>query len=281
MEAKEQMEQDLKNGRVPSKIFMHAPTTDNPFVTREAIEEARRSLPARLFRQYILADFVDDAEVFLGYRSCIVNPEHYMDDKPERWFAPDAKDKRVVIGADWAKTQDYTVFTAIDIDARPAKLIGFYRFQNLDYYSVMGELRRFVSQFKQVETIYHDKTGIGIVIEDLLSRTDLPYYGVTFTNDSKSTMVNKLMLAFQNQSIQIPHWATLVKELDAYEVSASELGKMKYSAPPGQHDDAVSSLMLANAAALHFIDSDNMGVTSVETISDNELPSWYNVETEW
>ena len=66
-------------------------------------------------------------------------------------------------------------------------------------------------------------------------------------------MVNKLMFAFENQGIGIPNIKSLLDELDAYEVYTSTVGEMvRYSAPSGQHDDIVSSLMLAVSAYAEY-----------------------------
>ena len=50
MEALEHMRWSLKAGRQPERVFLTAPTIDNPFIDPAVIEEARRSLPDRLFR---------------------------------------------------------------------------------------------------------------------------------------------------------------------------------------------------------------------------------------
>ena len=73
MESKERMAWARKNDKKPTHIFLTAPSAANPLVTKDAIEEAQRSLPDRLFRQYFLAEFLDDGSVFVGFRDCVEN----------------------------------------------------------------------------------------------------------------------------------------------------------------------------------------------------------------
>ena len=51
----------------------------------------------------------------------------------------------------------------------------------------------------------------------------------------------------------------MIRELDAYEVSVSEIGTARYSAPSGMHDDIVIMLVLANAAINEFSTDETMG----------------------
>lgn len=69
--------------------------------------------------------------------------------------------------------------------------------------------------------------------------------GVQFTNASKANMVESLALAFESGDIEILNDATLIAELQSYEMERLSSGLMRYNAPPGGHDDCVMSLALA------------------------------------
>jgi hypothetical protein len=131
-------------------------------------------------------------------------------------------------------------------------MIGFMRFRGIDYINSIRNLIWFCKQFKYIVTVWHDKTGLGEVMDDALSSTELPYHGVIFTNKSKSEMVNNLMLAFQRRVAKIPHWTSMIDELDAYECSFSDVGNMRYAAGDGFHDDIVSSMFLGWQALTEF-----------------------------
>ena len=68
----------------------------------------------------------------------------------------------------------------------------------------------------------------------------------------------------------------MLKELDSYEVTTSDSGKFRYSAPKGLHDDIVSSLMLANSAIQEY--SAEFKLQFLEDLPDKKMSvdKWYN-----
>jgi len=262
MEAQEHMRWAFKNGKNPERIFLTAPTTENPFIKQAVIEEARRALPDRLFRQYYLAEFLDDGSVFIGFRDCIQGPRLDVYGATQYWVAPDSSSRDVFLGIDWAKKEDYTVITALSVALGKPELVGFIRFHGIGYVEALKELHKFTKKFKSIVNIKHDRTGVGEAIDDMMAQLTVPFEGVVFTSASKAAMVNQLMMAFETKAITLPDWPEMVSELESYSVITNELGNARYSAPAGLHDDIVSSLMLANCAAqeysgefkLHFLE---------------------------
>ena len=252
MNAKDEMIWCLKRKRIPTKLFIHAPTRANPNVRIEAIEAARKNLGPRLFSQYYEAEFVDDGAIFVNFRSCIYGEEIEVSGSVQFWKVSNSNQVDVVIGADWAKHTDFTVFTAWGKIGGKHKVVGFLRFQSIGYIEAVRELRKFSRCFKSVDIVYHDRTGIGDAVDDILSHTDLNYEGIIFSNTSKSAMVNNLMMGFETEQCSIPNWEEMLKELDSFEVVTSVIGTMRYSAPSGLHDDIVCSMMLGYAASTEF-----------------------------
>lgn len=255
MEAKDEMAWAIKKGIPPTKLAIHAPTVENPFLPKHVIEQARKDFPDRLFRQYYLAEFIEDGSIFVGVRECIRGPELDLDGATQFWVAPEAPKAEVVIGVDWAKQRDYTVFVAIDYAAGPRKVVGFCRFHGLSYVAAVKELYRFTKRFKSIATVWHDKTGVGEALDDLLGHFPLPFQGMVFSNSSKASIINTLGLTFEKKDIALPNWPLLLSELDSYEVSVSETGLMRYNAAAGGHDDIVIALALANSAAQEYLGS--------------------------
>jgi len=265
-----------KSGVDPMHSAHHFRTEDNPKVSKEAIETARRTLPPHLFRQYWLAEFLDDSSVFTGFRECQEGVSIAFSSDKEQWFAHNTKERKVVIGVDWAKSVDFTVFTAWDYTEK--KLVGYWRFQGYRYPDQIKFLQYFCTKFNRVEIIYHDKTGVGSAIDDMLAIAHLPYEGIVFSNDSKSQMVNDLIMAFQTKELLIPKLETMESELDAYEVTLSLLGKPRYNAPAGLHDDIVSSMLLGWSACLEYASSD-LEIKIVEDTAKSDMidiESYYN-----
>lgn len=252
MKAKDEMEWALAKGIHPQKIFITAPTSDNPGVDPALIARNKLNLPDRLFRQYFLAEFVSDSEIFSGMDDCMEGELIELEGAVQFWVHPEAGISDVVIGVDWAKKSDFTVFMAIQYNNGKPKIVGITRFQGLPYTEAVKELYKFTRLFKEVGIIYHDKTGVGEAVDDLLAVTDLPTEGIIFTNDSKCAMVNSLILTIEKGDIELCNWNVLREEMGSYEVQVSGIGKMRYGHPRGMHDDSVSALMLAHAALNEF-----------------------------
>ena len=274
MEAKEEMMRAYKEQRQPRKVFITAPTSANPYVSKEAIEEAKRSLPTRLFKQYYLAEFVDDSDVFVGFRDCIYGERiPPMNESMQLYVTPgipvDSKGRykvSVVVGADWGKITDFNVFTAWDFKKR--QQISFMRFRGEDYVSSVKNLVEFCDRFSTVEMVYHDQTGLGEPMNDMLSRTELPYEGVTFSNKTKSALVNIFIMAIQQKRVGLLNWFEMIKEMDAYEVSTTDIGLMRYSAPNGMNDDIVSSMILGYAGVEEYAEQ-SFDVKIMEDLGTN------------
>lgn len=261
MRAKEEMLRAKAENRIPREIFLTAPTSDNPFIPQASIDEAKRLLPDRLFRQYYLAEFVEDGQVFIKPEVDTeywgVEYDQFAAGSVHSWIRPDAKDLNVVAGCDWAKKQDFTVLTVWDHSSFPFRCVGFLRFQGKRYTEQVVEVAKFLRQFGSLEMLYHDRTGVGEALDDMLAQVPgLIYEGKHFSTASKSYMVNDLMTAMERKEILFPWWKELMSEFDTFEVETTELGTMKYQGSEGSHDDIVFSCCLGIAAAMVHCDKE-------------------------
>lgn len=253
MEAMDHQAWAFKNNQTIEKVFLHARTCDNPYIDKQVIENARKELPWRLFRQYFLSEFLDDGTVFAGFLECIYTDLIDPHGEVKSWFHQNCNHSVVVIGADWAKTIDYSVFTAIDIATK--RVVGFIRFHRRAYTEQVRMLSFFAKRFLRVEIIIHDKTGVGEAVDDMMAYINQPYRGITLSNALKSELVMKLITAFEQKDIRIPNWPEMTGELKAYECKTSAIGTVSYNAPSGKHDDIVMSLAIGYYAAILYCDN--------------------------
>lgn len=270
MRAKAIQEAAWAAGKVPEELFITAPTAANPYVPRKAIMDAKRIMPDRLFRQYYLAEFLEDGAVFVGFDRCVIEMEEYERDGPvECWKIDDAKDTVVCGGVDWAKKADFTVATAWDYSKRPFRMVGFLKFNEKPYTEAVTEVIKFFRQFKRCDLMLHDKTGLGEVIDDILACVPgLSYRGITFTNQTKSIMANRLITGVERRDILVPNWPAMKHEFDVFEVQVNELGTMRYTHPDGDHDDVVWSTALGHVAC------EELGGTNFEVkIMEDYVPT--------
>jgi len=224
-------------------------TSMSPYVSPEAIANAKRLLPPHLFDQYYLAKFVTFSTVF-------GNLDDVWDDKlkvaPGRgyWIHPDptARALDACTGADWAKINDYTVFTTVASDGR---LIGYCRFRGGKYTDQVQRLKNYMAKFTGDMMLDYDKTGVGQAIEDIIIDADIDaaINGVTFTNQTKQDMVTRASIAFATCWFKSPKIAQIESELGALEVKVTSMGHHTYAAPEGEHDDVAWSLLMAISGA--------------------------------
>jgi len=85
--------------------------------------------------------------------------ERYEFEKPERAA-------EYVIGADWAKEQDYTVISVWRCERRPVRLVYYYRAHRRPYPVMIGEFNRLKKAYNARGI--HDGTGLGNVVNDYI-----------------------------------------------------------------------------------------------------------------
>jgi hypothetical protein len=109
-----------RGGKEPSYGWMTLATADSPYVGAENIEQARRTLPDRVFRALYLAEIQDDgAGVFRGIGGCVAGSLR----EPEQG-------RRYVLGVDLARKRDWTVAVVLDVQAR--HVVAFERHIRMD-----------------------------------------------------------------------------------------------------------------------------------------------------
>lgn len=213
------------------------PTSANPFIKPQEIEKARLELPERVFQQEYLAEFLEDAGgVFRRVRDAA------LAHKQEKAI----EGHSYVIGVDWAKRTDFSVFTVIDETLQ--SLVYLDRSNGVDYTVQRNRLAALSERFRP-HTIVAELNSIGEPNIEVLQREGLPVRGFQTTNASKANAIETLALAFERDQLRILNDAVLINELESFESETLPSGLTRYAAPEGTHDDCVMSLAMAFHAA--------------------------------
>jgi phage FluMu gp28-like protein len=209
------------------------PTSDNPKVLPEDIDQARHSLPVDVFNQEYLAEFLDNnAGVFRNVKVCLGATR--QSPNPRQSYKA---------GLDLARLTDFTVLTILDEMGRQ---VFFDRFNLLDW---AVQKQRIITTIQAYGArLLIDSTGIGDPIYDDLKRAGLSIEGYKFTQESKKKLIELLMLSFEQERIKILDEQVQKNEIDIFEYTIGQSGTVHYSAPDGYHDDCVIALALANWA---------------------------------
>ncbi len=213
------------------------PSKASPYFPAKEWEEAKRTLPADVFRQEYEAEFLEDsAGVFRNIDGCLFDPAALS--KEQR-----APSRNVIIGCDVAKHTDWTVLIAMD--AETGRCFDMERFNHLDWPIQKERILAFA--FKYRGRIVLDATGVGDPIYDDLKRVWPDIEGFKFTSSSKTALVQRLIVAVEQRRVSWPAaWDVLTAEMRRYEYAISPSGGITYDAPSGYHDDCVMALALAN-----------------------------------
>jgi len=150
-----------------------------------------------------------------------------------------------MIGVDWGRTGDYTVFVAL---SAAGQVVGIDRFRGIEYGLQRARLAEFWRQHGARCWIVAESNSMGGPVVEQLQTDGLPVAGFLTTGPSKAAIVQTLALAFERGVIRIPPDPVLLGELQAFEGKPTPGGVMRYGAPAGLHDDIVTALAIGWAA---------------------------------
>lgn len=207
------------------------PTSTNPFISPGEIADARDDLTDLAFAQEYLAQFVTWAgAVFRRIQDCVGEV---------------LREPAAMIGVDWGRTGDYTVFVAL---SAAGHVVGIDRFRGIEYSLQRARLAQFWRDHGARCWIVAEANSMGGPVVEQLQAERFPVIGFQTTSASKAAIIQTLALAFERGTIRIPQDPVLIGELQAYEGKPGPSGAMKYGAPSGVHDDLVMALAIGWAA---------------------------------
>lgn len=209
---------------------------DTEVFTQEELTEIRINTPQALYDQEYNVEFLEGASQFFKRIHQNTYPKDYMlSDEGE-----------FQLGVDLAKYNDWTVLTPFNLTTfivHPQE-----RFNQIDYNLQKAKIEAMARRFNNAK-IWPDSTGVGDpIVEDLKARglnIGNEGEGFKFTESSRQNLLNNLAILLEQDKIKIPDDEGLITELESFQYSLSESGKIKVRAPEGLHDDRVMSLALA------------------------------------
>jgi len=213
-------------------------TGDNPRLDPADIALLRSAMTERAARQELDAEFLDDGgAVFRNVRSCVGDVARSR--------------QPAVIGVDWGRVEDATVFVAVDPQTRC--VVDVERLTSVEFAT---QRRALVAFWKRNGSgaIVAEANSIGLPNIEELRRGGLPVQAFDTTAASKSLVIDALALAIEQRMITLPDIAWLLEELEMYAVDVLASGRARYSAPEGLHDDGVIALALAWYGVEHRVE---------------------------
>ena len=202
----------------------------NPFVPAAELDSLKTLMPERAFQQEIMAQFLEDGGgVFRHVRDVST-------------LKPRDGDGQYVIGVDWGRSNDATVFSVLD--ARTKEQVYLDRMTDTDYASQRLRLKALSDRYKRAQVIA-ESNSMGQPNIEALQNEGVPVMAFTTTNASKAGIIQALELAFERGEIRLLDDETQITELTAYQSEKLPSGLVRYGSPEGLHDDTVMALALA------------------------------------
>jgi hypothetical protein len=215
----------------PRYASFQFPTSTNPFISRDYLENERQNRPERAFQQEYEAQFLEEAGgVFRGVKDVVSA------------LLPKVG-KVDTLGVDLARTQDFTVLTGFDSEGRQGY---FERFNQISWERQIERIKAAWHELGHPKILL-DSTGVGDPIFERL-RKELPgakIEGVSLTNSSKESLIDNLAMLIEQARIALQDIPEQTAELLAYQYELTPSRNVRMNAPEGMHDDTVIALALA------------------------------------
>ena len=222
---------------VEGKLIRKPHPLENPEIEYGEIASLFASMPERAFRQEILAEFVEDGGgVFRNVRAVsVLEPD-----------IPPARDEEpfIIIGVDWGRHNDFTVFSVLDASQKPVKQVAMERSNQVSWAVQEGRLQALCDKWKPVQVIA-ENNSMGEPLIERMQSNGYPVTAFTTTNASKQQAIDALSLAFEHERVLLLADENQISELESYEMERLPGGSYRYGAPVGMHDDTVIALALA------------------------------------
>jgi len=110
-------------------------------------------------------------------------------------------------GADWGKKKDWTVIVTNRIDVRPVRLVAFERCGRLPWPLMVEKFDRQVTRYGARAA--HDGTGLGTVVDDLLSVDATSFVMV---GRARSDLLSNYIKAIENGEYRVPRITFMYNE---------------------------------------------------------------------
>ena len=206
---------------------------DNPYIDKEEIMAAKRSLPDAIFRAEYLGEFLEgESQVFQNFNARAF----------ERFPKPQGK---CYIGVDLAQSGDYTV--AVVMDSTGA-VVEIYRDNHKEWEDMSTKIIQLAQRY--TATLMIETNSMGTVVLEGIKKRYQDSHGFNTSNQSKRDIVESLILGFNEGLVKIPSatlYPELHRELEVFEMTYNpQTRSVKYAARPPFHDDIVIALCIAN-----------------------------------
>ena len=222
-----------KSPDYPNYKFYTATSFDTPFISKEELEEAKKTVPENVYKQEYLAEFLDGGgEVFSNLPAIEFN----------QWPNPTGQ---IYAGLDIARASDFTVCTFMTSDGN---IIDIYRNNKDSWNKITQDVIELIKKYNA--NVLVETNGVGDPIYSNIKDEWQNTHPFTTTSKSKNEIIEGLILDVNEANIAIPSkqlFEPLQSEMETFTYTYNpKTRSVKYGHPNGLKDDTVLSLALVN-----------------------------------
>lgn len=206
-------------------------TYDSPLANNEMIDMFKVTLPEKIFKQEVEAEFIDSSSVFNNISDVMNLPILESPIEGKKYWA----------GIDIGLINDASVLSIIDENG---DLVKYYRWNGIDAPLLLENIKNINSKWN-FEKIYIEDNNQGLVIYQSLEKDMYNLERFNTNTKSKPEIINNLIHLFNMKSMNIIIDEYLRIELEAFIFKQNDNGNIKFTADSGFHDDCVISLAIA------------------------------------
>lgn len=208
----------------------------NPRANMKFIESERLRMPKPEFRQEYLGLFeAAGGDVFEGLKKVLVLKE----------FPDFVEGARYYVGIDWGKSNDSTVVVILNEDRE----VVFVKEFGGDWIIQGNDMATYLNKFKPYATMA-ESNGVGaFAIDNLNDKYGGGVEDFFMSNSSKKEIISDLRASIMLGDIKLPDVDLCEKmfhQISNYTYSKTKTGLLTYHHRPGEHDDYVDALAIAN-----------------------------------
>lgn len=236
-----ELEQQFKT--LPDGRISHYTTFDNPYIDRDEIEAMRLVMPAQVYKQEILAEYVQDGTFFENVEDvCVIDAPDVPANHAGHQF---------VAGLDWARSGDFTSLCIGCVEC--ARAVDWWSSTGLPFTAQRAMIKQRLAPWANVRLL-PERNSIGMPNVELLAEDGLNIeagpdgkLGFYTTSISKVDLITRAHQIVAKKEFLLPR--AHAPQFLAYEMEITS-GNPRFNAPVGQHDDDViaDALMLRVAA---------------------------------
>lgn len=234
------------------------PSSANPMISRDELEDAKDNLPEHIYKQEYEAEFISNADnIFKNVEACINND-----------FIYNIGD-RVVCGVDIGRQDDYTVITVMRISDK--QVIFQDKWNKLDYNTIVQKVADVINHYSPIDTIVETNSIGDFFFDALKEKTKCKLTSFYTLNSNKNYIIENLILAFEKGNIKILNNGDLIFELNNFTCIWNAASRtLKYGGRSGVHDDMIMSLAFAYESARRNNNTGKLSYTVINMPTRNK-----------